>query len=154
MKEIIEKLISLEQTISTMESCTGGYIANEITNIENASKVFSFSAVTYQTEYKIKMGVEKSIIDQYGVYSIETAKEMSRAISHFTNSDYGIGITGRMKKKFNSNDNPIVYGSIYVKGKDSYKTFQIEMTKENRRENKNLVEETIEKKLLEILGKD
>ena len=47
MKEIVQKLIKLNKTISTMESCTGGYIVNEITNIEGASDVLKFSAVTY-----------------------------------------------------------------------------------------------------------
>lgn len=98
MKEIIEKLTNLNKTISTMESCTGGGIANAITNIEGASEVFKFSAVTYSNEYKIKMGVDKNIIDEYSVYSMETANEMSKNISKFTNSNYGIGITGKLNR--------------------------------------------------------
>ena len=54
MKEIVEKLIKLNKTISTMESCTGGYVANGITNIPGASSVFMFGAITYSNEYKIK----------------------------------------------------------------------------------------------------
>ena len=51
MKEIIEKLTKLKKTISTMESCTGGGVANTITNIEGSSEVFSFGAITYSNEY-------------------------------------------------------------------------------------------------------
>ena len=57
MKEIIELLTKRNETISTMESCVGGGIANAITNIEGASEVFKFSAITYANEFKIKMGV-------------------------------------------------------------------------------------------------
>ena len=88
-KTVINKLIEKNKTISTMESCTGGYIANAITNIEGASTIFKFGAVTYSNEYKIKMGVSKETIDKYSVYSIETAREMAYNISKFTNSDYG-----------------------------------------------------------------
>ena len=77
-KEIVEILNNNNKTVSTMESCTGGMVANTITNVEGASLVFRFGAVTYSNEYKIKMGVDKSVIDNYSVYSMETAKEMSK----------------------------------------------------------------------------
>lgn len=55
-KEIIEILTERNETIATMESCTGGGVANAITNIEGSSNILKFSAVTYSNEYKIKMG--------------------------------------------------------------------------------------------------
>ena len=85
MERVVKKLIELNKTISTMESCTGGGIANAITNIPDASKVIKFSAVTYSNEYKIKMGVSSELIDKYSVYSIEVAREMAKTISLFTN---------------------------------------------------------------------
>ena len=78
MKEVVQKLILLNKTVSTMESCTGGYIANSITNVEGSSNIFKFGAVTYSNEYKIKMGVSAYVIDKYSVYSIETSNEMSK----------------------------------------------------------------------------
>ena len=54
-KNIIEILTKNNETIATMESCTGGGVANAITSIEGASSVLKFSAVTYSNEYKIKM---------------------------------------------------------------------------------------------------
>ena len=63
-KRIVEKLCKLSKTISTMESCTGGSLSNAITNIEGASEVFKYGAITYSNEFKIKMGVSKDIIDQ------------------------------------------------------------------------------------------
>ena len=135
MKELVNKLIKLNKTISTMESCTGGFLDNSITNIEGYSEVFKFGAVTYSNEYKIKMGVDSNIIDKYTVYSIETAIEMSKAISIYTNSNYGVGITGKLNKQDNNNpfgSNNIVYVSIYDKEKDHAYTMTIEDLLGNR----------------------
>ena len=90
-KKIVLELIKRGETIATMESCTGGGVVDAITSIEGASEVLKFSAVTYSNEGKIKMGVSKEVIDKYSVYSIETAMEMSKNISNFTNSNYGVG---------------------------------------------------------------
>lgn len=95
MKEVVELLNKNNKTISTMESCTGGGVANAITNIEGSSRVFMFGAVTYSNEYKIKMGVNRNIIEKYSVYSMETANEMSKSISTYTSSNYGVGILVR-----------------------------------------------------------
>lgn len=154
MKRIIEKLKRENKTISTMESCTGGGVANSITNIEGASEVLKFSAVTYSNEFKIKMGVSSDIIDKYSVYSIETAMEMSKAISKFTNSNYGVGITGKLNRVDKNNlygsDN-VVYVSIYDKDLDKFYNYDIEVDKASRKENKELVINLIIEKLLEIM---
>ena len=89
IEKTIKKLIELKKTISTMESCSGGALANAITNIPDASKIFSFGAVTYSNEYKIKMGVDKNIIDTYSVYSMQTANEMSKKIGLLRSGDFG-----------------------------------------------------------------
>ena len=83
MEEIIKKLTELSKTIATMESCTGGAVANSITNIEGASLVFKFGAVTYSNEYKIKMGVDSNIIDKYMFERIETALKIVKKIQNF-----------------------------------------------------------------------
>lgn len=154
MKELVEKLREKNKTISTMESCTGGGVVNAITNIEGASEVLCFSAVTYCNEFKIKMGVKKEIIDTFSVYSMETAREMSKSISLFTDSDYGVGITGKLNRgdKFNliGNDN-VVYISIYIKESNQYIEKIIEVDKKSRKENKEIVIETIRKLLMNIL---
>ena len=53
-KGVVNKLIELDKTISTMESCTGGEVASMITNVDGAGEVLKFSAVTYSNEFKIK----------------------------------------------------------------------------------------------------
>lgn len=141
-KNIIHKLQLKQLTIATMESCTGGGVANAITNMEGASEIFKFSAVTYCNEYKIKMGVDKEIIDKYTVYSIETAMSMAKAISTFANSNYGVGITGKLNRKDENNDtgsNNLVYVSIYSKDEDKFYNEEITVTKAMRFENKELV---------------
>lgn len=154
LREIIKILTEKNKTISTMESCTGGGVANAITNIEGASEVLKFSAVTYSNEYKIKMGVDANIIDKYSVYSIKTAEEMSKNISAFANSNYGVGITGKLNRVDKHNlygqDN-IVYVSIYDKDNNKFYNGSIEVTKQSRKENKELVIELIINMLMSII---
>ena len=154
MKELVEKLIIENKSISTMESCTGGGVANAITNIPGASEILKFSAVTYSNEYKKKMGVSSEVIDKYSVYSIETAREMSKNISIFSNSNYGIGITGKLKNVDINNMYGLddkVYISIYDKDKDIFYDYDLVVTKDSREENKNMVIDLVIEKLLEIL---
>lgn len=154
MKEIIEKLINNHQTISTMESCTGGSLANSITNIEGSSEVFNFSAITYSNDFKVKMGVSKDIIDAYSVYSFEVANEMSKNISKFTNSDYGVGITGKLNRIDINNpygQDDLVYVSIYDKSKDITYNDNVKCTKDNRMANKELVINKVVEMLKEII---
>ena len=154
MKEIVNLLIDKKKTISTMESCTGGGVANAITNIEGASEILKFSAVTYSNEFKIKMGVPEEVIDKYSVYSMETAKEMSLNISKFTGSDYGVGITGKLNRVDKENpfgEDNIVFISIYDKENNTYKTSKVEAIKASRKDNKELVIEEIKRMLLEVI---
>ena len=146
MKEIIELLTKRKETISTMESCTGGAIVNEITNIPGASEVLKYSAITYANEFKIKMGVSKKTIEEYTVYSEEVAKEMSRVISEYTNSDYGIGVTGKLNRADVNNpygNDNLVYISIYSKKDNKYYNATTECTHDDRKDNKSLVVTTV-----------
>lgn len=146
MQNVIEYLIKERKTISTMESCTGGAIANAITNIPGASEVFMYSAVTYSNDYKVKMGVSASTINKYTVYSEEVAKEMSKVISNYTNSNYGVGVTGKLNRADINNpygqDN-LVYISVYDKNNDTYHTSTVTCTKDTRPKNKELVIEKV-----------
>lgn len=154
MKEVIEILTKNKKTISTMESCTGGAVVNAITNIEGASEVLKYSAVTYSNEFKIKMGVDSKVIDKYSVYSIETANEMSKKISDFTNSNYGIGITGKLnrvdKNNLVGNDN-VVFISIYDRNNDKYYTKEIQVDKNSRSANKEIIVNIVTNLFLEII---
>ena len=154
-KRIIEELTNRGETIATMESCTGGGVADAITSIEGASEVLKFSAVTYSNEYKIKMGVDSKVIDKFSVYSMETAHEMALNIRKFANSDIGIGITGKLNRADQNNnygkDNEVFISILY---KDKYYDMDINVDKKSRKENKEVIIELIINKLGEILWEE
>lgn len=146
-RRIIEILTKNTQTISFMESCTGGFLANEITNIDGSSNIIKVSLVTYSTEYKGKFGVDKNIINTYTVYSTYTAKEMASKVCSFAESDIGIGVTGEL----GNTDNHInkVYYSIYIKNLNKYITKELIIEKNKRSNMKKSVAEKIFSNLLE-----
>lgn len=156
MIEIVKLLIQKNKTIATMESCTGGALASEITNVPGSSQVLKFSAVTYCNEYKEKMGVNPQIIEKYSVYSSNTACEMAKCISDFADADYGIGITGKLNEKDINNmqgeDNK-VYFCIFNRENNSYYNNELYVTKESRLENKKEVLAKIKEDLLVQLKK-
>jgi competence/damage-inducible protein cinA C-terminal domain len=146
IKDLVLKLIDKEKTISSMESCTGGGFANEITNIEGASDILKFSAVTYSNEYKIKMGVSKELIDKYSVYSFEVSDSMALNISEFTNSDFGVGITGKLNRVDKNNpygEDNVVFVSVFDRENKKYYHRLVEAVRDSRCNNKELVIENV-----------
>ncbi len=152
--DVIKLCKNLGKSISTMESCTGGGVANAITNVPGSSDVFSFGAVTYSNEYKIRFGVPKKIIDKYTVYSAETARAMAKAIAEYTNSNFGIGITGKLKRvddKNNFGDDDLVYICVYDRNIDKYYDIQHRVIYDTRSENKNDIIKIVSQMLTNIL---
>lgn len=146
IRDLVLKLIDKKKTISSMESCTGGGFANEITNIEGASDILKFSAVTYSNEYKIKMGVSKELIDKYSVYSFEVADSMALNISEFTNSDFGVGITGKLNRVDKNNpygEDNVVFVSVFDRENKKYYHRLVEAVRDSRCNNKELVIENV-----------
>jgi len=153
-KEVVEKLIKNKETISVMESCTGGYFSSTITNISGSSEIFNFGVVTYSNDYKIKFGVNKDTIDKYSVYSNEVSREMSLSINKYTNSTYSIGITGQIGRI--DPNNPYgkineVFASIYNSKTDKYTDLKINFNENNRLECKKIIVQKVLTKLNEIL---
>ena len=145
-EKIVKNLTKEKKTISFMESCTGGYLSNLITNIEGSSKVLKVGLVTYSNEYKIKFNVPKEIIDKYSVYSSETANEMAKAVSKFAKSDIGVGITGELS----NNSSNIVYYAFFLKDDNIIIEKQIEAKGRTREAKKNFIAKHI---LVDILDK-
>ena len=153
MRNVVNLLIEKKMTIATMESCTGGFVASSITDIDGSSSVLKFSAVTYSNEYKIKMGVSKEVIDKYSVYSINVAREMAKKINDFANSDIGVGITGKINRVDENNlfgDDNKIYYAIYDKNSDKYYEYELIAINDTRLNNKKYIMENISKNLLEI----
>ena len=139
-EKIVQKLIKNKKTIATMESCTGGSLASAITNVEGASAVFKFGAVTYSNDFKIKMGVNKKTIDEYSVYSINTAREMAFSISRYAIADIGVGVTGKMgvsDPNNNFGDDSRVFVCIYYD--DEYYDLILKVNKGTRMEKKDYI---------------
>ena len=118
---VTKNLIDNNLSISTMESCTSGLIASNITDTEGASSILKGAFVTYSNEAKIKQGVPKEVIDNFGVYSYETSLEMAKQCSLAYNSNIGIGVTGTTGN-LDKNNLDSVKGTIYfcVKINESY----------------------------------
>ena len=93
-KNLTQLLIERNITVTTMESCTSGQIASLITDTEGSSAIFKGAFITYSNEAKIKNGVPSEIIENYGVYSSETASAMAEVCRYSYDADIGIGVTG------------------------------------------------------------
>lgn len=107
VEEVLVKLLKeYNLTISFAESCTGGLMAATLINISGASLVIKESYVTYSEEAKMKLlNVQKDTLDEFSVYSKETALEMARGLSKITNANVNVSITGLAGgNSFNHND--------------------------------------------------
>lgn len=156
MKEelVVKKLIENNETISSMESCTAGYFATTITNVEGSSSILKYSAITYSNEFKVKMGVPQEVIDKYTVYSMETSVSMAKEISKYSSSTYGVGITGQIGRLDPANNTGKVneiFVTIYNTKTNEYHSFEINTHSSDRLECKKEIVDKILDKLLTIL---
>lgn len=100
MEEEVVKLIhthcvSLKQTLSLAESCTGGALAARITSMAGASDYFKGSIVAYSNEIKESvLGVRSTTLATYGAVSEETAKEMALSVLKLMKTDFAIAVSG------------------------------------------------------------
>ena len=147
----MENLVN--QTISSMESCTGGLFASELTNVNGSSNVFKLGLITYSNEYKEYFGVSKQAINEYTVYSNEVSREMAQKCCDIAKSDLGVGITGMLGAIDPANpagEINSVYISIYSKKNNSFHDFKIEAIGNTRYEKKQYVVKYIKERLYEI----
>ena len=81
-------------TLATMEYCTGGYLANSITEVPDSAAYFKGGAVAYSTAMQIAHGVPLGVIEQHGAVSQASATAMAQAIRAQLGADFGIGVAG------------------------------------------------------------
>lgn len=110
---ILKILIKNNKTVSTAESCTGGYIGHLFTSIPGSSKAYEGGAISYSYDLKRSMlGVQQSTLDQFGAVSQETVEEMARgAINHFK-TDYSIACSGIAGPGGGTEDKPV--GTVWI----------------------------------------
>jgi len=94
-KAILNIMEDNQLTLSTAESCTGGYIAHLITQHPGCSSVYFGGAITYACELKESiLGVKKDTLAAFGAVSEQTVTEMAEgAVKHFK-TDYAIAVSG------------------------------------------------------------
>ncbi len=90
-----QELVRMRKTISTAESCTGGYVAHKITSIAGSSRYFTGGIIAYSNQLKTDiLRVESCLIDKYGAVSKEVVEEMARNGRKISGSDYCIATSG------------------------------------------------------------
>ncbi|PYK30615.1 MAG: hypothetical protein DME57_06350 [Verrucomicrobia bacterium] len=114
LEEILVKLLAdKKQTLATAESCTGGLLANRITNVAGSSKVLLAGYVTYANEAKIDiLGVDPKLIEQHGAVSEEVARAMAEGARKRARSTFALATTGIAGPDGGSEQKPV--GTVYV----------------------------------------
>jgi nicotinamide-nucleotide amidase len=100
-------------TIAVAESCTGGLLANRLTNVSGSSGCFKAGIVVYANEAKESfLGVSHKTLKKNGAVSAPVAVEMARAIKHYACADIGVAITGIAGPAGGTKKKPV--GLVYI----------------------------------------
>lgn len=114
LEEVIVKLLAQRhQTLAVAESCTGGLLANRITNVPGASEVFLAGYVCYANQAKINMlNVDPQLIEKYGAVSKQVARALAEHARICAGSDYALATTGVAGPGGGSPEKPV--GTVYI----------------------------------------
>ena len=124
MEEVIQRLLAGKgATVSTAESCTGGYIASSITNASGSSQVFHQGFVTYANEAKRDiLGVPEETLEDFGAVSNETVIAMAEGCLRVSGADHAIAVSGIAGPTGGSDEKPVgtVHVAIASKGQETF----------------------------------
>jgi nicotinamide-nucleotide amidase len=114
LEEIVVRLLTKRnQTLATAESCTGGLIANRITNVPGASSVFIAGYVCYANQAKIDMlDVDPKLVERHGAVSESVARALAEHARARARCDYALATTGVAGPTGGSQEKPV--GTVYV----------------------------------------
>jgi len=114
MEEVVGRRLAMtEFTLAVAESCTGGLIAQRLTNVPGSSKYFIEGLVTYSNESKTRLlGVDKKLIHEFGAVSQQVARDMARGVRHRAKTDFGLAVTGVAGPGGGTKDKPV--GLVYI----------------------------------------
>jgi nicotinamide-nucleotide amidase len=109
MEKTVGRLLREKQaTLALAESCTGGLIANRLTNESGSSDYFIFSGITYSNQAKIDiLNVSKETIARHGAVHENTAKEMARGAQSISGATYGLATSGIAGPTGGTKDKPV-----------------------------------------------
>jgi nicotinamide-nucleotide amidase len=127
MEEIVGQILTEKgKTLSTAESCTGGLIAQRLTEISGSSRYFVEGVVAYANEAKIRtLNVPKELIEKHGAVSAEVAEAMAKGMRARAETDYAISITGIAGPTGGSEEKPV--GLVFIGYADEEKTKSFKM---------------------------
>jgi nicotinamide-nucleotide amidase len=114
LEEVVVKLLTArKETLALAESCTGGLLADRITNIPGASEVFLAGYIAYANETKIDvLGVDPTLIERHGAVSELVARAMAEGARARANTTYALATTGIAGPSGGSLDKPV--GTVFV----------------------------------------
>lgn len=119
---VVRLLIERKQTLVLAESCTGGHIANRITDVPGASAVFLCGLVTYANEAKQNLlGVRAESLMEHGAVSDAVAREMAQGARARYGADYAIAVTGIAGPDGGTPEKPV--GTVFIALATSRHTF-------------------------------
>ncbi len=117
-----EILKTRDLTVSTAESCTGGYIASLFTSVAGSSEYFTGSVVAYSNEIKQnELGVAWEDIESFGAVSKKVVEQMAMGIRKKFGTDFGIATSGIAGPSGGSEDKPV--GTVWIAVSSAQKTF-------------------------------
>jgi nicotinamide-nucleotide amidase len=96
LSEVVgDLLLRKKRTLAVAESCTGGFLAAELTKVPGCSRYFEGSLTAYQNRLKTSLlGVSPRVLADKGAVSAEVARAMADGVRKLMGSDYGVGVTG------------------------------------------------------------
>ncbi len=114
LPEVIGKLLrDRGETVTTIESCTGGAVAAAITSIPGASDYFHGATVTYSDAIKSGVvGVESKTLKQFGAVSQQTVEEMAHGGRTLMNATYGVALSGIAGPEGGKDEKPV--GTVWI----------------------------------------
>jgi nicotinamide-nucleotide amidase len=114
LENVVAKLLlSKNKTVTTAESCTGGYIAHLFTSIPGSSKFYNGSVVSYSNEVKEDvLQVGPHILQTKGAVSEEVVIQMIPGVLNVIDSDYAIAVSGIMGPDGGTAEKPV--GTVWI----------------------------------------
>jgi nicotinamide-nucleotide amidase len=110
---IVHRLASAGKKLATAESCTGGLLANKITNVPGASGVFLQGFVTYANDAKSRaLGVPAALIAQHGAVSEPVARAMADGALRESGADFALATTGIAGPSGGTPEKPV--GTVFI----------------------------------------
>lgn len=122
-KVVLDLLVARGETVSTAESCTGGFIASTLTDQSGSSAILHSSYVTYANEAKSKiLGVPADMLAEHGAVSDEVVRAMAEGCLRISGADHAIAVSGIAGPTGGSDEKPVgtVHVGIASKGSDIF----------------------------------